>query len=193
MRVLFNRLLTLSCLVGVTSTASALMWEDYDRIGKFLREGQSYSGTFDLTDPGIGFDPLSHTVTNARIGFSFSDGYRRGDRGHEWIDAWVETNQLWNNKEVGGTHRYGYHWIWRGLNGAMIADLQDGVLNYTVAVERVNDRWNNDVWLKEAKIKVWGHESPGHGVPDSGSTMVFLGIGLVAAIAFRKRLSKASS
>lgn len=189
-----NWKINVGAVFGLLMAASShgLMWQDYDYLGVFLEEGESYTGVFDLTTPDHGYDPNQHEITYARVGFSFSDGYRHGDSGGEWVDIWLDTNQLWNNKEVDGTHRYGYDWIWRGLNGVMLTDLQDGVLSYTVQVENRLDGKNNDVWLKQAKLKAWGQEVPdGHGVPDGGASIALFVLSLASLFLFGRRMARA--
>ncbi len=179
---------TLSILTGlfIASSSYALMWQDYDYVGTFLEEGESYTGQFKIKAPVDTYDPAMHYVSHARVGFSFSDGYRRGDRGYEYVDVWMDSTKIFNNREVDGTHMYGFDWIWRGLGGSLIADLQDGILNYTVKVERRRDGYNNDVWFKEAKLKAWG----GKKVPDSGSSMILLGLGMVCLFGLNRRFNK---
>jgi len=179
----------LGVILGAVS--HALMWQDRDYVGVFLGEGQSYTGEFDIASPDAGYDPNQHEVTRARVGFSFSDGYRRGDRGGEWVDVWLESNQLWNDREVDGTHRYGFDWIWRGLSGTMLTDLQDGVLSYTVKVENRSDGRYNDVWLKQAKLKAWGQEVPSvHGVPDGGATIALLILALAILFLLGQQMAR---
>ncbi len=167
-----------------------MKWQDRDYVGVFLEEGQFYSGAFDITTGSGGYDPNRHEITRARVGFSFSDGYWRGDSSGEWVDVWLGSSQAWNHREVDGTHRYGFDWIWRGLNGTMLADLSDGFLRYSIQVENWRDGRNNDVWLKQAHLEVWGREAPrSHGVPDGGATVALLGLGLAAIFLIRRRLS----
>jgi len=169
------------------------MWQDYDYVGVFLGEGQSHTGQFNITSGANGYDQDLHELPRARVGFSFSDGYWSGDSGREWVDVWLESSQVWNHREVDGTHRHGFDWIWRGLNGTMLTDLQDGVISYTVMVENRSDRRYNDVWFKEAKLNAWGNENPdSHGVPDSGASVLMLGIGLLSIFLLRQRTARAS-
>jgi hypothetical protein len=75
----------------------------------------------------------------------------------------------------------------------MLTDLQDGVISYTVMVENRSDRRYNDVWFKEAKLNAWGNENPdSHGVPDSGASVLMLGIGLLSIFLLRQRTARAS-
>lgn len=189
-----SRISALAIATILASSSFGLMWQDYENVGVFLGEGQSYTGQFNIASPSVGYDQSIHELTHARVGFSFSDGYWSGDSGREWVDVWLDSSQLWNHREVDGTHRYGFDWIWRGFNGNMLADLQDGVISYTVKVENRRDRRYNDVWFKEAKLKAWGNERPdGHGVPDSGASVFLLGIGLLSAMLLKKGLAKTSS
>ncbi len=189
-----SKLVALATATMLISSSYGLMWQDYDYVSVYLGEGESYTGQFDITSSSGGYDQHLHELTHARVGFSFSDGYRSGDSGREWVDVWLDSSQIWNHREVDGTHRYGFDWIWRGLNGAMLADLQDGVMNYTVMVENRRDRRYNDVWFKEAKLKAWGNERPeNHGVADSGASVWLLGISLLGAILFKKQVAHVSS
>ena len=40
------------------------------------------------------------------------------------MDVWLESPRVWKHREVDGTHRHGFDWIWCGLNGTMLTDLQ---------------------------------------------------------------------
>ena len=82
------------------------MWQDYDYVGVFLGEGQSHTGQFNITSGANGYDQDLHELTRARVGFSFSDWYWSGDSGREWVDVWLESSQVWNHREVDGTHRH---------------------------------------------------------------------------------------
>ncbi len=188
------RALVLGAATALAPSSFGLMWQDYDYVGVFLGEGESYSGQFDITGSSNGYDQNLHELTHARVGFSFSDGYWSGDSGKEWVDVWLGSSQVWDHREVDGTHRYGFDWIWRGLNGTMLADLQDGIISYTVKVENRRDGKYNDVWLKEAKLKAWGNEIPDrHGVPDSGASVLLLGIGLLSAFLLKRRVTRVST
>ncbi len=191
MKRLTHRLIPLLVAVAAASTSSALMWEDYHSMSRFMEEGDSYTGEFDIRASGLGYDPVEHVITHATVGFSFSDGYYSGDRGREWVDVWIGADQLWDHEEVDGTHYYGFDWIWRGLSGSMLADLEDGVLQYTVFVEPNRGRRHGDVWLKEAKLEVWGDYAPDdREVPDGGSTFLMLCLGLLAMVGLRKRFAR---
>ncbi len=188
---LVRRIIAISGTLFITSSSFGLMWQDYDYVGTFLGEGQSYNGFFDLTSGSNGYDAGRHEISQASVGFSFSDGYRSGDSGREWVDVWLDTTKIWDDREVDGTHRYGFDWIWSGLNGTLLGDLQDGVMSYTIKLENKPDGYYNDVWFKEAKLKAWGSERPeGHRVPDSGSSIVILLMGLLGVFYLRQRVVK---
>ena len=40
------------------------------------------------------------------------------------MDVWLVFPHVWIHLEVDGTHRHGFDWIWCGLNGTMLTDLQ---------------------------------------------------------------------
>ncbi len=186
------KILAIAAGLFMASSSYALMWQDYDYVGKFLREGESHTGQFKITAPVDTYDPSMHVVTSAKVGFSFSDGYYGGDYGYEFVDVWIDSTQIFDHVEVDGTHKYGFHWIWKHLNGSLIADLQDGILNYTVKVENYRDGKNNDVWFKEAKLKAWGEKRTGGGqpVPDSGSSVILLGLGMICLFGLNRRSKK---
>ena len=74
----------------------------------------------------------------------------------------------------------------------MQTDLQDGVISHAVRVENRSDRRYNDVWVKEAKLNAWGNEIPdSHGVPDVGTSVLMLGIGLLSILLLRRRTARA--
>ena len=175
----------------LAASANALMWEDYDYVGEWMTEGESYTGSFSITAPVDDYDPALHHVTSARVGFSFADSnddsYGRGGDGKEWVDVWIDATQIFDHVEVDGSRSGGFDWIWSGLNGFLVADLQDGMVNYTVQVENKRDGKRNDVWFKEAKLKAWGGYKQ---VPDSGASLALLGLGMAFIVGIRKRVAK---
>ncbi len=178
--------------LALAGTANALMWEDYDYVGEWMTEGETYTGSFKIVAPVDTYDPTQHHVTDARVGFSFADSnndryHGSGADGMEWVDVWIDATKIFNNVEVDGSHSGGFDWIYSGLNGSLVADLQDGILNYTVRVENRNDGKRNDVWFKEAKLKAWGGSKK---VPDSGTSVTLLGLGLAFLAVIRKRMAK---
>jgi len=186
MRIL-SKTIAIAAGLLMASSSYALMWQDYDWVGKFLKEGESHTGQFKITAPVDTYDPTMHYITSAKVGFSFSDGYKYGDYGYEYVDVWIDSTQIFDHVEVDGTHKYGFHWIWKDLNGTLITDLQDGILNYTVKVEKTSDGKNNDVWLKQAKLKAWGEKRP---VPDSGSSAILFGLGMISLFGMSRRFRK---
>lgn len=184
MKNAFKILALCSAAVALSSTASALYWEDYDSIVVKLGEGQSYHGEFRIVAPVDTYNPAIHTVTSARVGFAFADD--ASDVG-EYVDIWIDASKIWNDLEVNGTHpAINFAWSWKWLSGSLLTQLQDGVLNYTVKIQNTPNGYG-DTWLKAAHLKAWGELKQ---VPDSGSTLALFGLGLLGLVAARTRFAK---
>lgn len=208
MKQLSPSILLASCALIFSASASAasLFWEDYDGYHEsgplaFLYEdfpgdgvngsNDTYNGNFNILIDG--FDPLLHVINAARVGFSFAD-----DSGNDWeeyVDIFLDGTKIWNHLEVDGSHATGFDWHWQDVssNAPVMGSLQDGILNYTVTLqELLYDYYGytykrEDVWLKEAHLKVWGDYRV---VPDSGATFGLLGVVLVGLAVVRRRLTK---
>ncbi len=185
-----------TCLAGLllstTAVAHAVIWSDVDLDGNEgqphyvnLSEGpfgtpNTFASEFDLTLDG--FLPGEHEVLEAEVTFAFSDGYSSPDAGDEIVTITLdfETISDLTNIEVGGTHVSGYDFFAYTLpvSGTLMASLNDdGKLAYSVTITEGN------AWLKEARLDAYG-------VPDTGSSLVLLGFGLLALVSIRRNLGK---
>ncbi|MEZ5276870.1 MAG: VPDSG-CTERM sorting domain-containing protein [Opitutaceae bacterium] len=182
-------------LFALHSQALALLtWKDYDGFKKtgtaldFLNEPYgSGDTTYDLGFQGSfnilndGFDPLAHFITGAKVGFSFADD---GNDAGEWVDITLDSTKIWNDLEVDGSHpATNFDWHVKDISGIgiLMGSLQaDGKLAYTVRLQqKLSDSSHSreDVYLKEAKLVAWGDVRR---VPDSGTTLLLLGLGLLS-------------
>ena len=107
-------------LLCLATAVQAIVWTDDQSIGKRLKEGKSFSGTFELDS----FDPLLHTISSVSVSFAFSDGRLWGDIQGDWADIKVGSDWMWTGLEVDGTRRFGFDWVSESLGGHLIADPQ---------------------------------------------------------------------
>ncbi len=185
------------------ASANAITWTDIDLDGKngephytFLksssrhhyrrhRRGRSaWSSTFNLIDSG--YDSSVFRIISATVEFAFADdgGWRDGS---EYFGIFAGGDALWRRLEVDGVVDYRnndsdrYARYRTSLNAAQIADLQDGVIDYSVRAIR------GDAWLKEAKIVAVGESVR---VPDSVATGSLLAVVLFGLVAFRNSMRR---
>ncbi len=150
--------------------------------------GPAYTNTFDLT--GVGFNPATEDVVWARINFAFADDAFLGDLKicgiwlgdpKEYASAVLDGETV-NLGEVDGNILF-YDWkTVSGSTGNLLANLQDGLLTYSVSVNC------GDAWLKEVDLKACSTVTPR--VPDSGSTLTLLGLSLLGLVALKRRRQK---
>lgn len=183
-----KKLTTLVTFGFLAVSASAITFTDVDVDGNngephwvFLKQNgtQHWTNTFNLLDAG--FDPLTMRIISATVSFAFADD---SDSSKEYADVFVNGEKLWDHQEVDGNHNnspFSYDWYSTSLNSAAIAQLQDGLLDYSVA------RDGGDFYLKEASITV---EADYTKVPDSGTTLAMFGLGVASLIILRRQMKK---
>jgi hypothetical protein len=185
--------------------SDTICWEDsagaapLDFLYESYRTGTtadwSYSGTWDITDSG--FDSATHTINAITVWFSFADDSSWDDQ--EFVDISVGGNKYWNDLEVDGNHSnppssYDTYIKSFDLNAdsGIFSDLQsDGKLSYSVFIQDLlsdSQYDREDTYLKVAKIEACG--TPNR-VPDSGSTFLAFGLGLLGLGGVRRFLIKA--
>jgi hypothetical protein len=176
-----SSLLLAAGLLAAGTTAHALTWQDYDSIVKYMGEGSAHTGEFRILAPVDTYNPAIHHVTSARVGFAFADD--ASDVAEE-VDIWIDLTKIWNNLEVDGTHpAVNFDWHWQNLSGALLGDLQDGILNYKITIQNTSGGYG-DTWLKAAWLKAEGGYKQ---VPDAGATLSLLGLALTLLGAARAR------
>jgi len=183
------RILGTALSLGMAHASFAITWTDTSTFSPvFLSSGQSYSGTFDISDGVGGFNSAIHQLTAGTVNASFA--FADDD---DWDTFYPEyaNMQLGNplgafitGQETDGDHP-STNFAWYGANvaGTFFTDLgADGKLNWKVTVT------SGDTWLKVAKLTASGTTIPNTpGVPDGGSTLALLSAGLMGIVAFRKR------
>lgn len=158
----------------------------------------SYSGTWDINDSG--FNSALYTVDSIKVWFSFADDSSTDDQ--EFVDISVGGNKYWNDLEVDGDHSnaptsYDTYMKSFDLNSdsGIFADLQsDGKLDYSVFIQDLlsdSQYDREDTYLKVARMEACGTAKPRQNrVPDSGSTFLALGLGLLGLGGVRRFLLK---
>jgi len=183
-----------TCLAGLLLSAStlthAVMWTDVDLDGNEgqphyvqLSEGpwgypDTFASEFDLTLDG--FIPGYHEVLEAEVTFAFADGSTPD--GDEIVSIVLDLESIaeLTDIEVDGSHLTGFDFYTYSLpvSGTLMASLNDdGKLAYSVTITE------GLAFLKEARLDA-------RGVPDSGSSMALLGIGLLALFSARRKFNK---
>lgn len=167
--------------LGITS-AQANLYYDHDYLNVVLSPTRTtQNGTFNIAVQG--YDSTAESLVWAGFAFTFLD-----------YDNREETVRISLGHEVSS-----YHHIARGFNlfggllsGDALLDLStDGIISYQV-------RWvSGDPFklltaslLAESAANV---STPPAAVPDGGTTLCLLGVGLLALGCARKRLKKAST
>lgn len=190
-----TKLLSIIALVfaGVAN-ASSFTWETWiDRDpdnGSYLDYLNEYSdvqytNTFNISDAGYSSD--KHVITEIDVKFAFADDSFKDTT--ESVDIWLGDTKIWNNKEVDGSHEYGFDWISKDVTNinSVYSDMLDGEISYKVKIQNLKHWWKGaeDTYLKVAKITVKGYS-----INDSGSTVALLGISLVGFAGLRRRFAK---
>lgn len=146
-----------------------------------------WSDTFNILEKG--FDPVLMEIIGATVKFAFADDGRDGAENAKIV---VGGETLWSNQEVDGSHYnspYSYDWYQATLGTSLLADLQDGILNYSVSALK------GDFYLKEAAVYVEYSpiDVPDNGnlkVPDTGATLGMLGLGIATMFILRRQMLK---
>lgn len=169
-------------------SANALTFSDVDVDGN---EGEphyqymaswgfnAWNKTFNLLSSG--FDPATMTILSATVSFAFADD---GSDSWDYAKIVVGGSTLWNWQDVDGNHSnppYSYEWFTTSLSSSVISQLQDGIVDYSVQAQ------SGDFYLKEAKIVA---EVGRLKVPDTGTTLGLLGLGIASIIALRRQMLK---
>jgi hypothetical protein len=197
--------LTLAAILalGFTLPSFALSFSDSDGSPTWLSasdsssSNNSVSGWLNITTGNSpNYNPLTMTLTSATIKFAFADtyepgknwnGYDESDSGpgndsqyREYVSIKLDTLNFLSGVEVDGTHA-AYDWTSASgaLSGSFFSALEvDGKINYKVTIT------SGDVWFKGAKITATGDYKS---VPDAGSTVALMGMGLLGLAALKHR------
>lgn len=137
-----------------------------------LSAGQSHEGDFNL---GLA---SGEVVDWAQLSFAFADDALFGDF-RFWGDAEEHVTVEYDDNsqnlgDVDGTYffapfLYDWHTISGGAGSLLVNSLQDGNLHYKVSVTE------GDTYLKRVNLKA----RTSVGVPDGGSTLALLGLGII--------------
>gem|GEM_PF-2020792 len=180
-------MLGFACLFGALSSTHAISYWDVDTYGNVeLNQGDSKSGTFDITGVGAGkgYDATLHTITSGSITVrinedvdSFFDYFFEffiSETAQAYVGGQIFTETFWFpvNSQFGGS-----------LELAALIDLDaDGLLSYTISAQQ------GDFRLVSARLDAEGitRQGPPSNVPDGGTTVAMLGLGLLALVGGRK-------
>lgn len=178
--------LATALLIGATAAkAASYTFVDWNLQGlysyKYLNEGQSYTGLWDISDsPGFSTG-LDFTSATADFWFADDSKYDSG----EYVSINIGALTGWKtNEEVDGSINYyinlvSYDLVSGSLNASLLLDIAtDGKLSYKVKAVR------GDTYLKESRLTV--HAST-RKVPEHGSTIALLGAALIGMVAFKRR------
>lgn len=160
-------------LVGAaTAPATPITFQDNNPADVYLNFlNPSYTGTFDIAEPG--YDPTHYIITSAVATFSFFDLLGRESFTVNFgpNPFLVGSSFVWDI-DLGGN-----------VTGNALLDLSsDGILSYTVA------RGSGEFWLTNANLTVEADDIAR--VPDEAATALLLGIGFLG-LAWRRRVAKA--
>ena len=147
--------------------------------------GETYSSSFaSLTTQG--FNPAAHILTSATVSFWFADDESDGSEQVDiFVNGMLAQHQVANDFEVDGVHPEATFakYTFNITDAATLASLASGAsITYTVRQQV------GDTYLKIAGLTGTGTTRGNQGVPDGGSTVALLGLGLIGLAAVRKRL-----
>jgi len=193
-----KKILSTTVPLLLAGSANALSFSDVDVDGN---EGEptyqymaswstsNWDKTFNLLTAG--FDPATMEIISATVSFAFADTkWDRADNKSwkkEYATIVVGGETLWNNIEVDGSHKnepFNYDWYSKGLNSSLIAQLQDGIIDYSVQAV------SGDFYLKEASLTVEAERSQ---VSDTGATLAMLGVGVASLVVLRRQMMKSQA
>ena len=153
----------------------------------------SVTGVLDITTGNApNYNPATMVLTSATVKFAFADtlekahNYNDEHDVYSWDQEFVTiklgnpSSNFLTGVEVDGTHA-AYDWTNAAgsLAGTFFTQLQfDGKLEYKVKIT------SGDVWFKGANLTAEGSYK---GVPDAGSTVALMGMGLVGLAAIKRR------
>jgi hypothetical protein len=189
--------LTLAIKAGAVALPLAqpnadLNFQDIDAWGTTLSAGDSIAGTFDIVNAAPGSTTIMAGYDNAGAIFSDIGGYvlntpivsatayfyvRNGNQGNDTIAIDLGSAQFFNS---------GAEDSFTIVDGAASISLlqSNGVISYSV--NQAGTTGGSNFILDYAQLQVTTTRTASNGVPDGGSTLVLLGLGL-AGIAFVSR------
>lgn len=198
-----KKLLTLAAVASLftASQVSAInYYSDVDLIGAYVDSSNPYTGEFDIVDNGgdsvldilalftgvggDGYNPLNETIVKASVVFTFFEDFT----GNAFIDGFAKekfTIELGTNSfKNGGGYFIPFIPVLSGGEIDITAQLDldaDGKLSYTVRSTK------GDFILGSAGILA---EAATRAVPDAGSTLALLGLGMLGLAGIRRRFCK---
>ena len=174
-----------------TGSAFAIQYEVVNGTDIFLSEGQSTSGTWNLTTDG--FNPTLEDIMSAAVKFRFKDDQNCDGPESAAIVLGVGVTGIGTftlNSGSGQTTTVSY-----SIGGGdLLNDLQDGFLSYTITAQYVDGYCDKgDFWLDYAKLTAQAEITPGlptpTPTPDAGASLALLGMGLTGLGALKRKLS----
>jgi hypothetical protein len=159
------------------ANANATLYVDNNGADVWLNaNNQSYTGQFNLTD--YGFNPATEQIVSANACFTLFDLF-----GRESYDILIDGTSLFSGGSFCGLIN-----LRTGITGSLLASLNvDGILNYTI------QRTSGEFWLTNARLTAStgsnGGGCPNNRVPDGGTTMALLGLGILGLAAVRRKLA----
>ena len=168
--------------------ANAIQHEVINWHNVHVNEGQTVTGSFDITDAPVWYNTASEQILSASLAFYFKDDsyfdsqeYARVTVDGSWFGDTAVGNQLANLP-------WSFFDIFGSVSGAVSMN-QDGQLNYSVTAldNGVPGRrfGNGDFIFTKAVLEVEIGQRAN--VPDGGATIALLGLGLLGASALRRK------
>jgi hypothetical protein len=169
-----------SALSLLAMSAGAATYWDYDSINQTLSgKGDFYQSDFNIADAG--YNPTTETVNWFEVWFKIYDNDSSDEYGKfklgigDWETPWLELDT--------DTYHYSFN------SGSVLANLDvDGILPYRIELGNDND-CDNDVKVKWAKLKAYTSARPNSNVPDGGSSLALLGVGLLGMAGLGRKLT----
>lgn len=160
-------------LAGVVSV-QATLYTDIDLIKTKLDQNETYSGTFNIANKG--YNSGVESVTSALAQFWLADDLD-WPRQSESFTVSLGSDSQWSSGPVRLL-------VGDKLNVTLLADLgADGILNYSVTAA------TGDFYLLAASLEACTERKPQQ-VPDGGTTLALLGLGLVGVAGLRRRMAR---
>ena len=185
MKNLRRFLLTLAVLAANAGLASALTITDlneygFESLGQIVQDETGYTDEFNIVTPG-GYNPATQEVTSATATFSIWDADMPGG-GSEQVRIDLGSSSDWitqNNFSLALV-------LSSGLELSLLADLNvDGIISYRLR-QAQSGSGTLSYYLEQAELVAQVAELP---VPDGGTTLAMLGLGLIGLGALRRKLS----
>ncbi|MCC6821338.1 MAG: VPDSG-CTERM sorting domain-containing protein [Verrucomicrobia subdivision 3 bacterium] len=161
------------------SSAMAITYQDNNPADVWLNAfNTSYSGQFTLA----GYNPGIETITSAVATFKLNDAFG----GREGYNITVEANPFLSGGSF-ATSLFGTITVGSGITGNILGILDaTGVLDYTIT------RTSGEFWLTNARLVAQASTRTGTNptsVPDGGTTLAMLGMGLVGVFGLRRKIA----